>query len=98
MIKLFLWNCLSATGASFKWLNGGEIENRGIEVSLGYDIIKNANFNWNLTANWAKNVSEVNSLPEGIDNYQINSFQGGVSLNATVGQPYGVLRGTGYHI
>ena len=85
-----------STGASFKWLNGGEIENRGIEVSLGYDIIKNANFNWNLTANWAKNVSEVNSLPEGIDNYQINSFQGGVSLNATVGQPYGVLRGTGY--
>ncbi len=85
-----------STGASFKWLNGGEIENKGVEVTLGYDIIKNANFNWNLTANWAKNVSEVNSLPEGIDNYQINSFQGGVSLNATVGQPYGVLRGTGY--
>jgi Outer membrane protein beta-barrel family len=85
-----------ATGTSFKWLNGGEIENRGIEVSLGYDVIKNANFNWNITANWAKNVSEVISLPSGIDNYQINSFQGGVSLNATVGQPYGVLRGTGY--
>jgi TonB-linked SusC/RagA family outer membrane protein len=85
-----------ATGASFKWLNGGEIENKGIEVSLGYDLIKNANFNWNLTANWSKNVSKVNSLPEGIDNFQMNSYQGGVSLNATVGQPYGVLRGTGY--
>jgi len=84
-----------STGASFKWLNGGEIENRGVELSLGYDLIKNSNFNWNLTANWAKNVSEVNSLPEGIDNYQINSFQA-TSLNATVGQPYGVLRGTGY--
>lgn len=84
------------TGTSFKWLNGGEIENKGVEVSIGYDIIKNANLNWNITANWAKNVSEVKSLPENIDNYQINSFQGGVSLNATVGQPYGVLRGTGY--
>jgi len=85
-----------ATGASFKWLNGGEIENKGVEVTLGYDIIKNDNLRWNMTANWAKNVSNVNSLAPGIDNYQINSFQGGVSLNATVGQPYGVLRGTGY--
>ena len=84
-----------ATGASFKWLNGGEIENKGIELSLGYDIIKNNALTWNITANWAKNVSRVNSLPEGIDNYQINSFQA-TSLNATVGQPYGVLRGTGY--
>lgn len=84
-----------ATGASFKWLNGGEIENKGIEVSLGYDILKNNALTWNITANWSKNVSRVNSLPEGIDNYQINSFQA-TSLNATVGQPYGVLRGTGY--
>jgi TonB-linked SusC/RagA family outer membrane protein len=85
-----------ATGASFKWLNGGEIENKGIEVSLGYDIIKNDEFSWNATVNWAKNISNVNSLAPGIDNYQINSFQGGISLNATVDQPYGVLRGTGY--
>jgi TonB-linked SusC/RagA family outer membrane protein len=85
-----------ATGKSFKWLNGGEIENKGVEVTLGYDVIKNPNFTWSITANWARNRSNVNSLPEGIDNYQINSFQGGVSLNATVGQPYGVLRGTGY--
>ena len=85
-----------ATGTSFKWLNGGEIENKGVELSLGFDVIKQGDFRWNLTANWAKNISRVNSLPEGIDNYQINSFQGGVSLNATVGQPYGVLRGTGY--
>jgi hypothetical protein len=85
-----------STGTSFKWLNGGEIENKGVEVTIGYDILKNNSFKWNMSANWSKNVSNVNSLPEGIDNYQINSFQGGVSLNATVGQPYGVLRGTGY--
>jgi hypothetical protein len=87
-----------ATGASFLYLNGGEIQNKGVEVTLGYDIIKNNAFKWNITANWAKNTSLVKSLPSGIDNYQINSFQGGVSLNATVGQPYGVLRGTGYQL
>lgn len=85
-----------ATGTSFKWLNGGEIENKGLEASLGFDIVKTSDLVWNARVNWAKNISRVNSLPEGLDNYQINSFQGGVSLNATVGQPYGVLRGTGY--
>lgn len=85
-----------ATGMGFKYLNGGDIENRGVEMALGYDIIKNSAFKWNATLNWAKNISEVNSLPSGIENYVINSYQGGISTNATVGQPYGVFRGTGY--
>jgi TonB-linked SusC/RagA family outer membrane protein len=85
-----------ATGTSFKWLNGGEIDNKGVELSLGFDIVKNNALTWNATVNWAKNISTVNSLPEGVKNYQINSFQGGVSSNAMVGQPYGVLKGTGY--
>ncbi len=85
-----------ATGMGFKYLNGGDIENRGVEVALGYDLIKNSNFRWNISMNWAKNISEVNSLPAGIENYVINSYQGGMSANATVGQPYGVFRGTGY--
>ncbi len=84
-----------ATGKHYIYLNGGEIENKGVELALGYDIIKNNNLTWNASVNWAKNVSEVISLPEGIENYQINSYQA-TSLNATVGQPYGVLRGTGY--
>jgi TonB-linked SusC/RagA family outer membrane protein len=85
-----------ATGMGFKYLNGGDIENRGVEMALGYDIIKNGAFKWNATLNWAKNISEVNSLPSGIENYVINSYQGGISTNATVGEPYGVFRGTGF--
>ncbi len=85
-----------ATGFGFKYLNGGDIENKGIEVAVGFDVIRNNDFTWNAAINWSRNVSEVNSLPSGIENYVINSFQGGVSVNATVGQPYGVMRGTGY--
>lgn len=85
-----------ATGYGFKYLNGGDIQNKGIEVALGFDIVENSDFSWNAAINWAKNVSLVNSLPSGIENFVINSFQGGVSANATVGQPYGVIRGTGF--
>jgi TonB-linked SusC/RagA family outer membrane protein len=85
-----------ASGMGYKILNGGNIQNKGIEVSLGYDIIKGSDFKWTANLVWAKNISEVISLPSDIENYQINSYQGGVSTNATVGQPYGVIRGTGF--
>lgn len=85
-----------ATGYGFQYLNGGNIENKGIELALGFDIIRNNNLVWNAAINWSRNVSEVRSLPSGIENYVINSYQGGVSTNATIGQPYGVFRGTGF--
>ena len=34
--------------------NGPTVENKGIEVELGYDILKNQNFNWSINLNWAK--------------------------------------------
>jgi TonB-linked SusC/RagA family outer membrane protein len=84
-----------ASGYGFKVVNGGEIENRGLELTLGGDIIRTGDFRWSLDINWTKNINEVISLP-GIDNFVINSYQGGISTNVTVGQPYGVLRGTGF--
>ncbi|MCK5368864.1 MAG: TonB-dependent receptor, partial [Cyclobacteriaceae bacterium] len=83
------------TGYSFKVLNGGEIQNQGIELSLGGDIIRAGAFTWSMDINWSKNISEVLSLP-GVDNYVIDSYQGGITTNITVGEPYGVLRGTGF--
>ncbi|HYG40545.1 MAG TPA: SusC/RagA family TonB-linked outer membrane protein [Cytophagales bacterium] len=85
-----------AVGYGFKYLNGGNIQNKGIELALGYDIIKSNNFTWNASINWAINRSKVKSLPEGIENYKINDYQGGVSTNASIGQPYGIFRGTGF--
>jgi len=38
----------------------------------------------------------VVDLADGIDNYLLNSFQGGVSLNARVGQAWGALVGSDY--
>jgi len=91
----------SATGYSSKYVNGGEVENKGLELVLGGDIVKTKDITWNASLNWTKNLSEVISLPDGpdgepIDNYTMASYQGGVSVNATVGQPFGVLKGTGY--
>ncbi len=86
----------NATGFVTKFLNAGVVENKGIEVLLRLTPIKTADFNWNMTVNWAKNENEVLELTEGIDNLQLAALQGGISINASPGQPYGAIRGTNY--
>ena len=86
----------AATGYTGKLLNAGEIENKGIEVSLNAMPVKTDNFSWNFTVNFAKNNSLVLELPEGVEAIQLGRFQGGVSINAVKGQPYGVIYGKDY--
>ncbi|MFI2741217.1 SusC/RagA family TonB-linked outer membrane protein [Zhouia sp. PK063] len=85
-----------ATGYAYKYVNAGEIRNRGIELSLHGSPIKTEDFEWRINGNFSKNKNLVLSLYEDKQNFQINSFQGGVTLNATVGQPYGSIWGTNF--
>jgi TonB-linked SusC/RagA family outer membrane protein len=82
-----------ATGYSTKYVNAGEIENKGIEIVLGGTPYVNKDFRWDIDVNFAKNVNKVVSLEEGIENLQIASLQGGVTINARKGEPYGTILG-----
>jgi TonB-linked SusC/RagA family outer membrane protein len=85
-----------ATGFGNALLNAGTMENEGIEASLGLFPIRTEDFSWNVNINWARNRNRVVELIEGIDNLQLASLQGGVSINAAPGQPYGAIRGSDY--
>ena len=85
-----------STGYTKLYKNVGNIENRGIEFTLNFVPIQLDKFKWDVTLNWSTNKNEVKELDTGIDNYQLGSFQGGVSINATVGQPYGMIKGNDY--
>src|SRR5699024_2653743 len=80
----------------FKLLNAGEIQNDGIEVSLNLTPVKTEDFTWNLSANYTKNNNKVIALPEGTNTLQLGSFQGGVTIQATKGQPYGQIYGSDF--
>lgn len=57
------------TGAILKYLNGGLIENKGIEATLTASIIKKKKFTWDVTANFDRNRGKVISLPSGLPTY-----------------------------
>lgn len=84
-----------ATGYSFSQINAGELENKGIEVVLGGSPVKTKDFQWQIGVNWSKNKNTVISLNEGRTNLQLASWNQNVTLNATVGEQYGAIRGQG---
>ncbi len=85
----------TATGYSSRFVNAGEVENKGIELALNGSIIPTGDFQWRASVNWAKNRSEVLSLFDGGTNLQLGSVSG-VTINATVGEPYGTIQGTDF--
>jgi len=87
----------TATGNSTRYVNAATIENKGIEVQFNATPIKTNNFAWDITVNWSKNDNTVTALADGVSNLQVGgSYPGGVTLNAVVGQPFGILKGTDY--
>ena len=88
----------TATGSLRLYVNAGEVQNKGVEVSAFVVPVKTSNFSWTLNLNWSRNQSKVLSLFENVSNIELNaaSLSGGVTYNAAIGQPYGVIRGTNF--
>lgn len=86
----------TATGYGFQFVNAGSIENKGFEVSLYGVPVRTDDFSWTINANFSRNRNKVVDLYDENTNLMIGSFQGGVTLNATLGQPYGTFRGVNY--
>ena len=84
-----------ATGFSSKLVNGGTINNKGLETMLSVTPIKTADFTWDIDVNYSRNKSEVKSLYQNVQSYVLGS-SGTVQVLATIGQPYGTLFGTAF--
>lgn len=84
----------STSGTIFKYVNAGEINNQGVELSLNATPIQSADFTWSTNLNWTKNKNMVVSLFDGAENLQLASVQGGITIEARPGQAYGTIYGT----
>jgi len=90
-----------ASGYSYKYVNSGNIENSGIELALTGTPVKMNDLRWDITLNWSQNKNKVVDLFKSADgtevtNVVLGSFQGGITINATKGEPYGTIKGTDF--
>jgi len=82
------------TGYSTRFINGGNLENKGVEIMLGYDILKNSQLTWNSAANFSTNKNTVKELAPGIDQFILteaanNSYQSMIVVGGSYGDIYG---------
>jgi outer membrane receptor protein involved in Fe transport len=85
-----------ASGFRSNVINAGKIQNKGIEIGLGFIPIKTKDFEWSFNANFTQNRGTVKELTEGIDNYIIAQGPNGGTIEARVGERMGDIYGRGY--
>jgi TonB-linked SusC/RagA family outer membrane protein len=82
-----------STGYRNTFINAGTITNKGIELGVSVTPVATKNFNWNVRANFTRNRSKVEDLPEGSEEILIGGFTN-LGNFAIKGQPFGVIKGT----
>ncbi len=77
---LMLQSLPSSSGFSSKWVNAGDLRNRGVELGVNARPIQSRNITWNSSVNFWLNRSKVTrliipSVPQGSFGYVLGSFQ-----------------------
>ena len=84
------------TGYSSRYINVGEIDNSGVELSLTLVPVRRKDFEWEMTFNYSKNKNTVVELAEGVERLQIGAGIYTARSYAIPGEPYGEIYGYGY--
>ena len=84
-----------ASGYTAAYVNAGDIGNKGVEIALKGNPVKNSNgFSWNFNVNYTYNKSVVKSLYQQSSEFAIGS--GDPVPTAIVGSVWPLLKGTAY--
>lgn len=82
----------AAIGFTSAVVNAGTLSNHGIEGQLNITPIQRGSFSWDVTANYARNRSEVVSLYKGLQTVVLGGYWG-LTVEARQNEPYGTLYG-----
>jgi hypothetical protein len=86
----------ASTGYTATTINIGKIRNEGIEINLGGTFFKTPSFAWNPTLVFSRNRPKVLDLGGTLQEVQVSGFGSSLGNYAIVGQPFNVIKGTGF--
>ena len=81
----------SGTGYSKYFINAGEINNKGFEATLDYEVVRSKDFSWNTTLNYTTNTNVVVSLPEQYKETGLKLSTGGFTYLLKEGDKWGEM-------
>lgn len=81
-------------GYTYRLINAGEIENKGVEISLNTRPIEIKDFSWDVNLNFSKNSNKVKKLVDGMDMIELEKAAWlDVQVAAKVGENFGSIIG-----
>ena len=82
------------SGYTYRLINAGEIDNKGIEITLNTRPIQTKDFSWDLNLNFSKNSNKVVRLVDGMDMFELEKATWlDVQVAAKVGENFGSIVG-----
>lgn len=82
------------SGYTYRLINAGEIQNKGIEIALNTRPIQVKDFSWDLNLNFSKNSNKVKELVDGMDMFELEKAPWlDVQVAAKVGENFGSIVG-----
>ncbi|NOT90833.1 SusC/RagA family TonB-linked outer membrane protein [Ferruginibacter sp.] len=85
------------TGGVLKYINGGELENKGIEIQLKGSPVQSKNFTWDVTVNFDKNRGIVKKMPADLplyydsDTWVFGNVRSEVSVGTSIANLVGLV-------
>lgn len=82
------------SGYNYRLINAGEIENKGIEISLNTRPVQRGDFSWDVNLNFSRNSNIVKELVDDIDMIELEKAAWlDVQVAAMVGENFGSIVG-----
>ena len=86
----------SGTGFQSRWVNAGDMKNKGVEFTIFGNPIRTPDFSWDVSVNFSKNKNKITSLAEGVESVRIATAPFRVTLEGRIGEEYGQIYGTDF--
>lgn len=82
------------SGYSFRKINAGNIQNKGVELVVDGRVLNNpSGLNWNVQLNYSANRNKIVELTDDVTTYGLGGFDA-LQIIAVTGQNYGEIYGT----
>jgi len=85
-----------ASGYQSKFINAGNVQNKGIEITLNVTPIKSQDFTWSFYINYAKNENEVLELYPGSPEFELATDGFMTRTRVVEGRPFGEMYSRGF--
>jgi TonB-linked SusC/RagA family outer membrane protein len=84
------------SGYTSKFINAGNVQNKGVEITLTATPVLSNDFIWDLAFNFAKNESLVIEISDELTEYTTRGRSWMTTIKVVEGEPYGIIHTRGF--